>query len=516
MLASPCEEEPDAEEYDDPTVLEDLSKASKAKIHLTIFKQTPDMPFLFSNSKSWTLQLPKKVDVECIAVNDKYCCACTSPSNTLHFWSLFGSCSFHPNISIPGKPICLTTTSDGERLLIVYEKTLGIDSVYNLGYMILEKKDTAIPVFSILIDSHLPLSENDSVNWIGFSIDTNHPYLVAQNSGKLLKLPMCVSEPVIECATLQSSRPTFDFYWILYVEEICAEVSAILCKGSHYPAKGEAMNQQIISFHDKSKNLFAIENVGKEDKITIQSQYSQLLHLTQLQAKGYDSANKDVLQTIIKLFGDLMKLDNDGRLYEITLHCNDPDIIAKLSRLALRKDKQQLGQALQDLSLKVQARLEQEEEIESEEEIQEVEAAPFGLSPVVKRVRNLSVERKSDDEAPLETEEINDEEFESDKENNYDMIESIEPAPTPVNPFAKIAPTSTPRPSQSNKNPMNFLQKIADKKRETSKSVEEKPPARKKAKTSSKQVKLPNFSKKDITKPKKSVQSNLAMFARKK
>ena len=279
MLASPCEEEPDAEEYDDPTVLEDLSKASKAKIHLTIFKKTPDMPFLFSNSKSWTLQLPKKVDVECIAVNDKYCCACTSPSNTLHFWSLFGSCSFHPNISLPGKPVSLATTTDGERLLVVYEKTLGIDSVYNLGYLILEKKDSIIPVFSVLIDSHLPLSENDSVNWIGFSIDTNHPYLVVQNSGKLLKLPTCASEPVIECATLQSSRPTFDFYWILYVEEICAEVSAILCKGSHYPAKGESMNQQIVSFHDKSKNLFATENVGKEDKITIQNQYSQLLQV---------------------------------------------------------------------------------------------------------------------------------------------------------------------------------------------------------------------------------------------
>ena len=44
---------------------------------------------------------------------------------------------------------------------------------------------------------------------------------------------------------------------------------------------------------------------------------------------------------------------------------------------------------------------------------------------------------------------------------------------------------------------MNFLQKIADKKREPVKSIEEKPPARKKAKTTSKQVKLPNFSKKD-------------------
>jgi len=382
----------------------------------------------------------------------------------------------------------------------------------------LEKKDSIIPVFSVLIDSHLPLSENDSVNWVGFSIDTNHPYLVAQNSGKLLKLPICGTEPVIECATLQSSRPTFDFYWILYVEEICAEVSAILCKGSHYPSKGESMNQQIISFHDNSKNLFAIENVGKEDKITIQNQYSQLLHLTQLQAKGIDSANKEALQTIIKLFGDLMKLDNDGRLYEITLHCNDPDIIAKLSRLALRKDKQQLGQALQDLSLKVQARLEQEEEeeIESEEDVQEVEAAPFGLSPVVKRVRNLSVERESDSEAPNELERVKGEEYESDKENNYEMMENMEPVPTPVNPFAKIAPTSTPRPSQSNKNPMNFLQKIADKKRDTVKSVEEKPPARKKAKTTSKQVKMPNFSKKDTTKPKKSVQSNLAMFARKK
>merc|ERR1712004_212871 len=195
-----------------------------------------------------------------------------------------------------------------------------------------------------------------------------------------------------------------------------------------------------------------------------------------------------------------------------TLHCNDPDIIAKLSRLALRKDKQQLGQALQDLSLKVQARLEQEEEeeIESEEDVQEVEAAPFGLSPVVKRVRNLSVERESDSEAPNELERVKGEEYESDKENNYEMMENMEHVPTPVNPFAKIAPTSTPRPSQSNKNPMNFLQKIADKKRDTVKSVEEKPPARKKAKTTSKQVKMPNFSKKDTTKPKKSVQSNLA------
>ena len=152
-----------------------------------------------------------------------------------------------------------------------------------------------------------------------------------------------------------------------------------------------------------------------------------------MQAKGIDSANKEALQTIIKLFGDLMKLDNDGRLYEITLHCNDPDIIAKLSRLALRKDKQQLGQALQDLSLKVQARLEEEEEIESEEEVvEEVEAVPFGLSPVVKRVRNLSVERESDSEAPVEPEGVP-EEYESDKENNYEMMENMEPAPTPVN-----------------------------------------------------------------------------------
>ena len=94
----------------------------------------------------------------------------------VHFWTMNGSCTFHPNLVIPGRILTVSSTDDGSQLIVLFEKTYGIHETYNIGWMVysVDGLGTTCPIFKINRRGHLPVEAKDSVHWCGFSTDTMH------------------------------------------------------------------------------------------------------------------------------------------------------------------------------------------------------------------------------------------------------------------------------------------------------------------------------------------------------
>ena len=225
----------DEDEYDDPEVLENLAKNSKAKLQVNLFKCSPHIPALFN--KQWTYNMPRKCDIECVSMNDRFVCIGSSPDNCIHFWSLLGGCTFHRNLVIPGKIITIASDDNGEKLMVIFEKTLGIGSNYNLGYQVYLLDDG---IFNLERSGHLPLESGDSLHWAGFSTDSVEPFIVAQESARVMHLGQ--SGQITELCQMLTSRKKFDYYWITDIEELSGEIGCVMCKGNKFPVKGELVN----------------------------------------------------------------------------------------------------------------------------------------------------------------------------------------------------------------------------------------------------------------------------------
>ena len=485
----------DEDEYDDPVVLENLTKNSKAKLQVNLFKCSPHIPALFS--KQWTYTMSRKTDIECVTMNDRFVAIGSSPDNCVHFWSLLGGCTFHRNLVIPGKIITLATDDDGDKILVVFEKTLGIGSTYNLGFQVYLRADD---VFNLERTGHLPLESGDSLHWAGFSTDSVEPFIVAQESGRVMHLGQ--SGQITELCQMLTTRKKFDYYWITDIEELSGEIGCIMCKGNKFPVKGDPGFHNYLSIYEKSANMFCVENVGKDDLRIFQTQFSELVHLSSLVERGFDR-EPQMNKVLVKLFGSLIKLEgSDGRCFEVVNFCKNETMILKMARVAGKQGKYTLDSALQNLAEQVlqrkEAEIEAEQEAEYEQEINyqnnnraeiqdiheiqendEIEeiqdntplgspkqtvSQPFGqnFSPVVKKMQDVDLENDSEDA---------DDRYEpmpegDDDEDAFDT-DAVPAVPSAaLNPFARATKKqiSTPKPVESGRDGPMKLQEECRKK----------------------------------------------------
>ena len=302
------------DEYEDENVLKNLKenrdKFSKARLQCTVFKQPESCPTFFTGhaSKTWSVTFPKNIDIECLFVNENFICCCTSPDNLLRFWSIYGNCSYHGSIFLPGRPVTVTTTSKGDKLLVIYEKSLGVEDSYNLEVAVYERtlfpgsrSNSKFTNFKLSGKSQVPLAGTDlhkqtvpdCVSWAGFSTDTEQPFIICQESGHVMRINTHdLNSPTLSnieyITSILTHRKNFDYNWPISIEELTAEINVITCKGNKFPTKSNN-SSQVLSFFDDDlggnvekpsnyfvENLLCAENLGRDDLKVVQKLHCQL------------------------------------------------------------------------------------------------------------------------------------------------------------------------------------------------------------------------------------------------
>ena len=175
------------------------------------------------NNKEWTLDMPRKEYIKCVAVS-RHLAACMTNKRFLRIYGIAGTQK--EIISFNGNPVAMAAY---ENMIFICYSSHGTAINYSLLYIEDELKREAET-------GVLPLGEGAKLEWVGFS-DEGNPYYYDSN-GCLFCKCLSVSKQQL-WMPLSDMRfglnHKSDNYWLVGVAERNQLVKAILCKASKYP-----------------------------------------------------------------------------------------------------------------------------------------------------------------------------------------------------------------------------------------------------------------------------------------